>query len=305
MNKECDLIRDLLPLYTENLVSDYTRNVVDEHLNDCPECRNKLDSYKNVPAFSSNMEMAPLKSLKKMLLIKKIQTIAFTVAFICILITAAFAYLTIPQYIPYSKDLLTITEASDGTLTINFSETVSDYHYEKTKLEGDCTHYFIEAWYTKLDILLDRKSPQRLTITPEDGEIYNIFYNQNVSDSVPDKEEVLIYSTSLYNNYGVYTLPRLALSYYFMLALILCVIFAIVWLIFFKKKQIRIWIERLLLLPFSYMLGHICIKGFSSSSYAMQRDFSFIILTAFFIYLTLLCGINLYRKRKALKQNHS
>ena len=38
----CDVIRDLLPLYEDNVVSEETAQMVREHLKDCPECREEL-----------------------------------------------------------------------------------------------------------------------------------------------------------------------------------------------------------------------------------------------------------------------
>ena len=38
MNKECQIIRDLLPLYADDACSDASREVIDEHLKDCPDC---------------------------------------------------------------------------------------------------------------------------------------------------------------------------------------------------------------------------------------------------------------------------
>lgn len=38
----CDVIRDLLPLYEDNAVSEETAKLVREHLKDCPDCREEL-----------------------------------------------------------------------------------------------------------------------------------------------------------------------------------------------------------------------------------------------------------------------
>ena len=34
----CSVVRDLLPLYAENMTETETRTLVDEHLAECPEC---------------------------------------------------------------------------------------------------------------------------------------------------------------------------------------------------------------------------------------------------------------------------
>ena len=39
MKNECSIIRDILPLYVENMVSEDTSEFVKEHLESCPACR--------------------------------------------------------------------------------------------------------------------------------------------------------------------------------------------------------------------------------------------------------------------------
>ena len=40
----CNIIRDILPLYADDLVSPDTRELVDSHLTDCAKCRQFLFS---------------------------------------------------------------------------------------------------------------------------------------------------------------------------------------------------------------------------------------------------------------------
>ena len=44
MRTECSVVRDLLPLYVENLVSPETAGYVQTHLEECSECRSELES---------------------------------------------------------------------------------------------------------------------------------------------------------------------------------------------------------------------------------------------------------------------
>ena len=43
MKTDCDVIKDLLPLYIDDVISDDSRKLVEEHLKDCPDCRACLD----------------------------------------------------------------------------------------------------------------------------------------------------------------------------------------------------------------------------------------------------------------------
>lgn len=46
MRNECNIIRDILPLYVENIVSEDTVSFVEEHLEGCADCREELKSVR-------------------------------------------------------------------------------------------------------------------------------------------------------------------------------------------------------------------------------------------------------------------
>ena len=43
MKLDCDVIRDLLPLYAEKLASPASSALVEQHLAECPACRAELE----------------------------------------------------------------------------------------------------------------------------------------------------------------------------------------------------------------------------------------------------------------------
>ena len=45
MKLDCCVVRDLLPLYVENMVSDQTAEQITQHLAECPDCQNEYDSF--------------------------------------------------------------------------------------------------------------------------------------------------------------------------------------------------------------------------------------------------------------------
>ena len=46
MRNECNIIRDILPLYADKMVSADTASFVEEHLIGCAECRAELEKLK-------------------------------------------------------------------------------------------------------------------------------------------------------------------------------------------------------------------------------------------------------------------
>ena len=71
MKNECSIVRDILPLYLENMVSDETGAFVKEHLKGCPECTAELEALKAGPKVEKignemrdSLEAEVMKSMK-------------------------------------------------------------------------------------------------------------------------------------------------------------------------------------------------------------------------------------------------
>ena len=46
-NIPCEMIKDVLPSYVDKLTSDVTNNLVEEHINECEECKNTLEAMQD------------------------------------------------------------------------------------------------------------------------------------------------------------------------------------------------------------------------------------------------------------------
>lgn len=49
LNKNCNIVKDLLPLYAEGMASEESRGFVEEHLACCEDCRKELEDIKKEP----------------------------------------------------------------------------------------------------------------------------------------------------------------------------------------------------------------------------------------------------------------
>ena len=77
MKLECDVIRDLLPLYAEKLASPASSALVEQHLAACPACRAELEQMeKPVPVQPEPQPDAPLRSIRKTMQKKSIRIAA-------------------------------------------------------------------------------------------------------------------------------------------------------------------------------------------------------------------------------------
>ena len=84
------------------------------------------------------------------------------------------------------------------------------------------------------------------------------------------------------------------------------IILAVALAVLYKKERARIWLERIILFPLSYIIGHFLIMGRETVSYTGLRDFSIILANTVLIYCAALGGLSLYhawRRKKKEKEN--
>lgn len=95
----CDIVRDLLPLYHDGVVSDATKAAVEHHLSTCAECRAENETYNTTLPAEQDVEIATAEEFAKTVKkskrrAKKIAVISAVVAVSIILVVGAAFYLT-------------------------------------------------------------------------------------------------------------------------------------------------------------------------------------------------------------------
>lgn len=118
MNK-CNVIRDLLPLYADEVCSEDSREMVEEHLSTCQECKQELEDYcynTGLPEVSADVAM---KKFKKKMNKKNLKKIVVSVI-VCLAVILSGTYiLFIPEFtVPYSEDLMTAKIPVDGGIDV-------------------------------------------------------------------------------------------------------------------------------------------------------------------------------------------
>ena len=296
MKNECMIVRDLLPLYVEGLVSDETRAFFEEHLAGCEDCQKALEQIRISPGITAGVGAVPLKNIKKRLRQQKLKSVFLAVFLVMAVLIAVFGRLTLPQYVPYSDDLLTVTETEDGMVLVSFNEdkvtgfSVSDLSRSE---DEDKLVLYIYAWTTTWDVLFPDHEVENVILKPGDDSVDLIFYSPNYHE-----EAVKIWGEDVDSH--VVILPRLALVYYLILAGLAVVLGSVLLLIFRKNGKVRLWLEKIVLFPVAYIVSHLLTKGFTTISYAMTRDLAFILLVAILLYAAGLLGISLYRNKREM-----
>jgi hypothetical protein len=277
-NRECSIVRDILPLYIENVISDDTKQFVDEHLSHCAECKNELELLQtDIPikkiCSEKDSGVEVIKKIGLDIKKKRVFTGILSAVISAIVVILSFAYLTAPEYLPYAEsfDIFSVKD-NNGSVTLSFTGEYEIYQSEQGV-------YNISIYNTIWNKLFNIEKKQDITVNPNGETVNTIYYVSNGG-----QEDKVIYGRNPINNGGVMTLPRLVLNYYFVTAILFALVLAILVVIFRKKEKVKAIIVKILFIPISYILSHIMIKGWNATSYSATRDFYLILLLVIPIY---------------------
>lgn len=117
----CEVIEDLLALYVDDVVSDETKRLVDEHLRTCNTCRASYEQMSQTIYVPIDTNITGLQRVNKSWKRKKWLSIVGSALVTGALGFAIFSYVFhYKTPIDYSSDLVKIEEQEDGVLTSNY-----------------------------------------------------------------------------------------------------------------------------------------------------------------------------------------
>jgi hypothetical protein len=297
MKITCNIIRDISPLYFENMASDDSCAMLEEHIDQCDECRNYLDEMKASSNPPVDTDISPLLKIKSTLRKQKIQTALFSMMLSVVIGVIAIAFLTAPEYIPFSEESVSINEIGNGLVIAKFEDIVSGYDINSYPTDDNTGYvYHITTWDSIWNRNIEISRTNNTILNPNDENVAAVYYY--LTDG---SEDILIYGKDNNPGGGIVTLPRLFLSYYSLIAMILAAICGLIMALFRSNIKVINLTMKILFLPVSYLLGQLIIKGFTTSSYTATRDFYAILLIGFPLYIAFLAAVHLIREYKMKK----
>ena len=302
MKLSCGVVRDLLPLYAEELTGEESGRLVREHLADCPDCRERLAALQS-PRPTPEESAGAMRALKKSIRNRRLRTAALAALTVFLLLFTLLARALSERLLPYDEDLIHVEGVRDydaaepytGALTelpageeqgealfLRFDGRVRGIQSETITDEGGGTTLYLQAWTDSLGAFTGGAG-----LRGAEGGRY-------VSSPVPDRviygygnEQVLLYGEAAPG--GAQILPRLVLGYYAVIAAGLLPVLGLLWLLF-RGKKAETALRQLFLAAASYLAGQLLVKGTVTTSFFLMKDLLFILLTAAAVYglLTLL-----------------
>lgn len=154
----CNIIKDILPLYADNVVSQDTRELVEQHLASCPQCRKEYTLTKQELVLPAEQEASLLKAIKRKWRNKKLRIAVSSALITCLIVITAYNFIFhYNTLVPYSESLIKIEEQDDGRLAAHFY--------------GD-SYYFVSATH-----------PRSIEIDGEIKQVAFIYYTKTIADT--------------------------------------------------------------------------------------------------------------------------
>lgn len=181
----CNIIRDILPLYVDDVVGNDTKTMVEEHLELCEGCKKEVDLMKQEVYIPVDKEVSEIKNFKKKWRNKKMIISGVSILLTGLVIFGAYTFVFhYDTVIPYTESLIKIETQDNGMLFSHYYGRdyycVSATNPIKVRIDGEDKNaiflYYTETIAnTHLNKLLNRKNTRE-----ERNYIFQLGNNENV-----------------------------------------------------------------------------------------------------------------------------
>ncbi len=294
MNLSCGVVRDLLPLYAENLTTEETNALMREHLAACEACSaelKKLQQPMAAPTAAPSSGDNALKLVRKGIRARRVTAVLFAALLVFVAMLTVFSRMVRPQYISYRDSGVAVVISENGDVTARFSGDVTSCKVTKSVDEAQRTVVEVEAWTSLWDRMLGKTTPS--VLLSSNAEKADVVYYCDLSTEHDNM--TVLYGTA--PDGGSAVLPQLVLGMYFVLALAAAVVLGLLWLLLRKNKTASRILGYLFAAPLSYVLGHLLMTT-EFVSFSATSDFITNCIAALALYGVLVLGMRLILQHK-------
>lgn len=189
----CNIIRDILPLYVDEAVCEETKELVEEHLFTCEDCRKEAEMMKKsvvLPVHENvwKLDQDALKTWKNKWLTKKVKIGVLSVLATLGVMAGIYSGLVLPElYIPYDSSIFSLKE-EDGKLYVEYTGDDFDgtVGINPISVEKDgkvrnvvCFYYYDNPWtrYIKPHLSSEKEKLDRMLLGKTE-EIDQVYYGE-------------------------------------------------------------------------------------------------------------------------------
>ena len=287
MKLSCDIIRDLLPLYAEELASADSRESVEEHLLGCESCRKAYEDMKTCPVIIP--EEPGLDTVRRGLWRRRLLTALCAVLIVCMAGCWFLSWLTAPIYL--DKSIITdIQDNHDGTVTISMDAAAVGRQTFQLEIDPTDAGETIVLWTSRwLEWTWSEPIPRPLSITR------SVIHNGIYLCTGTGEDELIYENPQKFINGGVALLPRLYLSFYFQMSLMIGST-ALILAFLLRRRRAGKWLALVGSFLCCYGLCQGIVCGFTFASFFAEQELCWALAMALCLWGALMC-IRAMRKK--------
>jgi len=270
MKTDCGIIRDLLPLYAEDMCSTESRAAVEQHLPGCADCQAALENIKKDTPIAP-VDALPFKALSHKLRRSRWRMAAFAVAVVLMLATGTLYHITNRQYARFSPGLARAEMAADGRVKVTgLGATGID-----TSVVTSPDETSAKVYITYFNVNPNGAETTSYISVPK-GATPSVYY------VYPNEVAVLLLGPP--DGEGSFALlPRIAPLSFNLLGMIgLLILTGALAIAMRHKPNIRQVLKKIILIPIAYITAHLIIKGMDTTSWDLMRDLCYILAVMVF-----------------------
>lgn len=147
MKNYCNIIRDLLPLYAEDLASEDTRTLVDEHLCDCEACTQALHTMQKGTMLPVEAAPESLNKVKKTIRRRRVLSVMAALLTLITLAFAVFTFLFTPFQLTMEQALDDFYIRDDGAVVIDYSPYMTG-----RAMSGNGENWYLNQYSNRYDM---------------------------------------------------------------------------------------------------------------------------------------------------------
>ena len=142
MKAQCQIVRDLLPLYAEDLASPASRELVQKHVGQCECCRNAMLEARQEMPIPMDTDVRQLRELKGKLRKKVLFPVLLTLFLALTVFVGLMVYAIVPVWATADEAIVGVEQLPDGRIRVEASDCVSgivvynnSFCFEKRRLD--------------------------------------------------------------------------------------------------------------------------------------------------------------------------
>ena len=163
----CNVIRDLLPLYAEDMVSPESKALVEDHLQGCKSCTKELEDLKNTPKLPLEVETGSLRRVGNAIQKRRTLTALAAAMTAIALIVTVYIFMNTTIYLTAGQAVEGLEQREDGGLAIDFADCTNG-----NSRTDSGENIFLLSSTTRHTMLRRKSDPNPSEMSPEALERY-------------------------------------------------------------------------------------------------------------------------------------